>query len=74
MSRDEIYLKCKEFGEVVGTYFIVEGTNEGFFKYNGTGLVQFRDPRSLKSAWNSRQIRERIKFSCARLGIPEDQE
>eukprot|EP00973_Karenia_brevis_P028143 3877478-Karenia_brevis.AAC.1 len=67
MTRDEIYLKCKEFGEVVGIYFIVKQTEQGYFTYDGTGFVQFRDPRDLRRAWNSRQIREKTKFTCQRL-------
>eukprot|EP00973_Karenia_brevis_P015369 2102548-Karenia_brevis.AAC.1 len=49
-------------------------TEQGYFTYDGTGFVQFRDPRDLRRAWNSRQIREKTKFTCQRMGIPEDQE
>eukprot|EP00973_Karenia_brevis_P095270 12426558-Karenia_brevis.AAC.1 len=43
-SRDEIYARCSEFGEVIALYFVIKKNEEGFFYYDGTGFVQLEIP------------------------------
>eukprot|EP00973_Karenia_brevis_P055268 7684089-Karenia_brevis.AAC.1 len=67
-----MYEACAEFGEVIAICSDIKSDRNGRFFYTGTGFVQFREPRSLRAAWNSQQIRERTGFSCADSRIPED--
>eukprot|EP00973_Karenia_brevis_P011307 1530994-Karenia_brevis.AAC.1 len=54
---------CAEFGEVIAIHSNIDSDESGRLCYSGTGFAQYRDPRSLRAAWNSQQIRERTRFT-----------
>eukprot|EP00973_Karenia_brevis_P000151 19741-Karenia_brevis.AAC.1 len=49
MKRSEILRFLENFGEVIAIYFEAEVKKRRLI-YQGTGFVQFRDPRSLVKA------------------------